>query len=389
MANNNKSVDQLEAEQLARLVSIVGAGYRETGHKLESLSDLAKLPVLRKDELLQSQLNDPPFGMLKPEKIANIYQSPGPIYEPCLPGADPWRFGKFLRAVGIGHGDIVQNTFSYHFTPAGAMFETAAREVEATVFPAGPGQSWQQCEVAQAIKTTVYAGTPDFLAIILAKADEEGFDLSSIKRAAVSAGPLFPQLRQSYLDRDIVCRQCYGTADVGLIAYESEDCINGMFVDDDVIVEILSPGTSNPVPAGEIGEVVVTVLNESHPIVRFSVGDLSAFISETGDTHKRIAGWRGRADQATKVKGMFIRPEQVSAMVDRHPEIHRARVEVSFDGSNEWIDVKIESNLKDAKQFEDLARETLKLKTRVTVVDNGELPRDGILVSDLRENVAG
>ena len=384
MQNNNKSVDQLEAEQLSRLARIVGAE-----HKLESLSDLAKLPVLRKDELLKSQLSDPPFGMLKPAKIANIYQSPGPIYEPCLPGADPWRFGKFVRAIGIKRGDIVQNTFSYHFTPAGAMFESAARAVEATVFPAGPGQSRQQCEVAQAIKTTVYAGTPDFLNIILTKADEEGFDLSSIKRAAVSAGPLFPQLRQSYLERGIVCRQCYGTADVGLIAYESEDCIDGMFVDDDVIVEIVSPGTADPLPPGEIGEVVVTVLNEAHPVVRFSVGDLSAFMSETEDTQKRIVGWRGRADQATKVKGMFIRPEQVSAIVDRHPEINRARVEVSFDGSAEWIDVMLESNLKDAAQFETIVRETLKLKARITIVDDGDIPRDGILVSDLRENIAG
>ena len=386
MANINKSLDQLEAEQLSRLVRIVGAGHKNTGHKLESLSELAKLPVLRKDELLKSQLSDPPFGMLKPAKMANIYQSPGPMYEPRLPGADPWRFGKFLRAIGISDRDVVQNTFSYHFTPAGAMFESGAQEVEATVFPAGPGQSRQQCEVAQAIKTTVYAGTPDFLAIILAKADEEGFDLTSIKRAAVSAGPLFPQLRQSYLDRGIVCRQCYGTADVGLIAYETEDCIDGMFVDDDVIVEIVSPGTGDPLPAGEIGEVVVTVLNVAHPVVRFSVGDLSAYMNETGDTQKRIVGWRGRADQATKVKGMFIRPEQVSAMVDRHPEINRARVEISSDGRAEWIDVKLESKLKDAGQFEDLVRETLKLKARVTVVGDGDIPRDGILVSDLREN---
>ncbi len=382
MANNNKSADQLETEQLSRLVKIVGAE-----HKLDSLSDLTRLPVLRKDELLKSQLNDPPFGILKPEKIANIYQSPGPIYEPCLPGADPWRFGKFLRAIGIGSKDVIQNTFSYHFTPAGAMFETAAREVEATVFPAGPGQTRQQCEVAQAIKTTVYAGTPDFLNIILAKADAEGFDLSSIKRAAVSAGPLFPQLRQAYLDRGIVCRQCYGTADVGLIAYESEECIDGMFVDDDVIVEIVSPGTGNPLPVGEIGEVVVTVLDEMHPIVRFSVGDLSALMNQSADTQKRIVGWRGRADQATKVKGMFIRPEQVSAMVDQHPDIERARVEVSFDGSAERIDVKLESNLKDAEQFNALVQETLKLKARITVVDEGDIPRDGILVSDLRENV--
>ena len=407
MANNHKSVDQLEAEQLSRLVKILGTrhvgarhvgtgqvgtgqkdtGQQETGHKLESLSDLAKLPVLRKDELLRSQLSNPPFGLLKPGKIANIHQSPGPVYEPRLPGADPWRFGKFLRAIGIIDRDIIQNTFSYHFTPAGAMFETAAHAVQATVFPAGPGQSRQQCEVAQAIKTTVYAGTPDFLNIMLARADDEGFDLSTIKRAAVSAGPLFPQLRQSYLERGIVCRQCYGTADVGLIAYETEDCIDGMFVDDDVIVEIVSPGTAVPLPAGEIGEVVVTVLSEAHPVVRFSVGDLSAFMSETGDTQKRIVGWRGRADQATKVKGMFIRPEQVSAMVDRHPEIDRARVEVSFDGSTEWIDVKLESSLKDVGQLEELVRETLKLKARINVVDDGELPRDGILVADLRENV--
>jgi len=380
VANNHRSLDQLEAEQLARLVKIVGPE-----HALNSLSDLASLPVLRKDTLLQSQRDDPPFGLLKPAKIANIYQSPGPVYEPCVPGEDPWRFGKFVKAIGITDKDIVQNTFAYHFTPAGAMFETAARAVGAAVFPAGPGQSRQQCEVAQAIKATVYAGTPDFLNILLTKADAEGFDLSCIKRAAVSAGPLFPQLRQAYLDRGILCRQCYGTADVGLIAYESQDCIEGMFVDDDVIVEIVSPGTDDPLPHGEIGEVVVTVLSETHPIVRFSVGDLSAFMSETGDTQKRIVGWRGRADQATKVKGMFIRPEQVSALVDRHPDIARARVEVSFDGSVEWIDVKLESSLKDTKHFEDLVREILKLKARISVFDEGDLPRDGILVSDLRE----
>ena len=162
-----------------------------------------------------------------------------------------------------------------------------------------------------------------------------------------------------------------------------------MFVDDDVIVEIVSPGTGTPLPAGEIGEVVVTVLNEMHPIVRFSVGDLSAFMSESGDTQKRIVGWRGRADQATKVKGMFIRPEQVSAMVDRHPDIDRARVEVSFDGKVEWVDVQLESRVKEATQFEELVKETLKLSARVTVVDDGAIARDGVLVADLRENVAG
>lgn len=374
------SIDQLETTQLSILRGIVGPE-----HTLNSLDDLSALPVLRKADLLKSQLDDSPFGQLKPEKATNIYQSPGPIYEPQLPGVDPWRFGKFVRAMGVNHTDIVQNTFAYHFTPAGAMFETAARSVDATVFPAGPGQTRQQCEVAQAIKTTVYAGTPDYLHVILNKADEDGFDLSHIKHAAVSAGPLFPQLRQGYLDRGIVCRQCYGTADVGLIAYETADCIDGMFVDDEVIVEIVSPGTGNPLPAGEIGEVLVTVLNTAHPIIRFSVGDLSAVMSEAGDTQKRIVGWRGRADQATKVRGMFIRPEQVSELVSRHPDIDRARVEVSFDGSAEHIDVQLESSQKDPARFEEMVRDALKLKARITVVNNGDLPRDGVLVADLRE----
>lgn len=376
----HSSIDQLEANQLSRLSSIVGLDF-----KLDTLDDLSKLPVLRKSDLLKSQLADPPFGLLKPAKAVNIYQSPGPIYEPGFAGEDPWRFGKFLRAIGIGHTDTVQNTFAYHFTPAGAMFETAARAVDATVFAAGPGQTRQQCEVAQSIKTTVYAGTPDYLNVMLTLADEEGFDLSCIKHAAVSAGPLFPQLRQAYLERGIVCRQCYGTADVGLIAYESADCIEGMFVDDDVIVEIVSPGTGDALPNGEIGEVLVSVLNEAHPVIRFSVGDLSAFMKETGDTQKRIVGWRGRADQATKVRGMFIRPEQVSDMVSRHAEIDRARVEVSFDGKTEHIDVKIESSVKEPAQFAEWVRESLKLKTRITVVDNGHIPRDGVLVADLRE----
>lgn len=380
--HDRSGIDQLEARQLSRLSSIVGPE-----HTLNTLDDLANLPVLRKSDLLKSQRSDPPFGLLIPEKATNIFQSPGPIYEPQLPGTDPWRIGKFLRAIGIDHTDTVQNTFAYHFTPAGAMFESGARAVDATVFPAGPGQTKQQCDVAQAIKTTVYAGTPDYLGLILKKADEEGIDLSSIKHAAVSAGPLFPQLRQGYLDRAIACRQCYATADVGLIAYETSACIDGMFVDDDVIVEIVSPGTGDLLPFGEIGEVVVTVLNESYPIIRFAVGDLSAFMQESGDTQKRIVGWRGRADQATKVRGMFIRPEQVSDMVNHHPDIDRARVEVSFDGSVEHIDVKLECSQSDSSQFEQLVQETLKLKARISVVKTGELPRDGILVADLREQV--
>ncbi|MGB4114011.1 MAG: AMP-binding protein, partial [Yoonia sp.] len=297
---NTKSHDQREAEQLAILRTLL-----PTDTVMNGLSDLSSLPVLRKDALLKAQSTTPPFGAIKTRNVANIYQSPGPIYEPGGSSPDWWRFGRFLAAMGLGQDDIVQNTFAYHFTPAGAMFESAAKAVGATVFPAGPGQTRQQAEVAAAIGTTTYAGTPDYLGAILAKGDELGLDLSRINKAAVSAGPLFPQLRAAYLDRGITCRQCYGTADVGLIAYETADCIDGMFIDDGVIVEIVTPGTGTPVPHGEIGEVLVTVLNPDYPLIRFSVGDLSAIMPDAGPV-KRIVGWRGRADQAAKVKGMFI-----------------------------------------------------------------------------------
>jgi len=304
-----------------------------------------------------------------------------------LAQADYWRFGRFAAAIGIGPSDIVQNTFAYHFTPAGAMFDAAARSTGAVVFPAGPGVSTQQAEVAASIGTTAYAGTPDFLLRILEKGDELGLDLSRIKRAAVSAGPLFPQLREAYDARGILCRQCYGTADVGLIAYETQTRTNGMVVDDDVIVEIVSPGTGEPLADGEIGEVVVSVLNPAHPIIRFSVGDLSAIATDGDDTDGlRIVGWRGRADQATKVKGMFVRPEQVSALVTRADGVERARVEVSFDGKSDVIEVKLESAGTDPAHFETLVQDVLKLRATVTMVGLGELPRDGVLVADLRDH---
>lgn len=379
LSHSQLSADAREAQQLAKLQSLAGPDVQ-----IESLSDVTKLPVTRKDTLLQSQADNPPFGLLKPKGMSHIFQSPGPIYEPGFDSADPWRFGRFLAAIGVGADDVVQNTFAYHFTPAGAMFESAARAAKAVVFPAGPGNSRQQAQVASVIGTSVYAGTPDFLQIILQKADEEGFDLSALKHAAVSAGPLFPQLRQAYADRGIACRQCYGTADVGLIAYEAAEMTDGMFVDDDILLETVSPGTGDPVAAGEIGEVVVTVLSGAYPMARFSVGDLSAIVPSNGDTQPRIVGWRGRADQAAKVRGMFIRPEQVSDLVNRHEGIDRARVEVSTDGMADQILVKLESGSGQAEDFAALVQETLKLKAQIAVVAQGELPRDGILVSDLR-----
>lgn len=241
--------------------------------------------------------------------------------------------------------------------------------------------------MAAAIGTTTYAGTPDYLAAILAKGDELGLDLSRINKAAVSAGPLFPQLRTQYEERGILCRQCYGTADVGLIAYETAESIDGMIIDDGVIVEIVTPGTGIRVPHGEIGEVLVTVLNPDYPLIRFSVGDLSAIMPDTGPT-KRIVGWRGRADQAAKVKGMFIRPEQIATLLERHPEIERARVEVQFDGKTDQLEVKLETENSDVAGYAASVAEILKLRANIVIVAKGALPRDGVVISDLRPMVS-
>ncbi len=375
-----KTQHDLKAEQLQQLNSMLPADLQ-----LATLADLATLPVLRKGDLLAGQAERPPFGQVPVQNVTNIYQSPGPIYEPGGSSPDWWRFGRFLAAIGCDDTDVAQNTFAYHFTPAGAMFESAARSVGTTVFPAGPGNTRQQAEVAAAIGTTVYVGTPDYLNAILAKGEELGIDLSRINKAAVSAGPLFPQLRQAYEDRGITCRQCYGTADVGLIAYETAESTDGMVIDDGVIVEIVMPGTGTPLPHGEIGEVLVTVLNPDYPLIRFSVGDLSAIMPRSdADTVSpdRIVGWRGRADQATKVKGMFIRPEQVASLMAENPDITRARVEVDFDGTKDQVTVKIEGGQPDAIRAS--VAEILKLSAAVVKVDDGDLPRDGILVSDLR-----
>jgi phenylacetate-CoA ligase len=373
----------VDAVKLARLNALLGPD-----QQLNCLAELAGLPVTRKDELLQAQAENPPFGGHRPAGLSHIFQSPGPIYEPGLAKDDFWRFGQFMREVGLSAADVVLNTFSYHFTPAGAMFEAGARMNGAVVLPTGPGNTRQQAEVAAATGATAYAGTPDFLQIILERAKEGGFDLSAIKTAFVSAGPLFPALRQAYEDNGILCRQCYGTADVGLIAYETASCINGMVIDEGVIVEIVFPGTATPVPHGEIGEVVVTVLSPVHPIIRFSVGDLSAFATDTdpsGETRARIVGWRGRADQATKVKGMFIRPEQVSQLVANCSDIMRARVEVSNDGTSDQIEVKLECASGDPQTFESMITDIIKLRSQITMVAVGSLPRDGVLVSDLRD----
>ncbi|MBU3032032.1 phenylacetate--CoA ligase family protein [Paracoccus marinaquae] len=349
---------------------------------------LARLPVIRKAELFEAQKKAPPFGGYTTRRAAefdHVFQSPGPIYEPGRREGDWWRLGRFMHASGVGRGDIVQNCFGYHLTPAGMMFDSAARAVDAAVLPAGTGQTDLQVRAAVDIGTTCYAGTPDFLKVILDRADGMGERLG-FTRAVVSGGALFPSLRQDYADRGIVTRQCYATADLGLIAYETE-ALDGMVVDEGVIVEIVRPGTGDPVPEGEVGEVLVTTLNPDYPLLRFATGDLSATISGTspcGRTNMRIKGWMGRADQTTKIKGMFVRPEQVAALVARHPEIARARVIAERDGEMDVMTVQLESTADGPDAYAASVADTLKLKGRVQIVPPGSLPNDGKVIEDRR-----
>ncbi|MDP5218375.1 phenylacetate--CoA ligase family protein [Ruegeria sp. 2205SS24-7] len=355
---------------------------------ITSVEALAALPVLRKSDLTQAQAAQRPFGgfTVKPASgFPHIFQSPGPVYEPGGTDHDWWRMGRFLHALGIGQGDIIQNCFGYHLTPAGMIFESGARAVGAAVLPAGTGQTELQVTAARDIGCTAYAGTPDYLKIILDKADEMGVTLNFTK-AAVGGGALFPSLRQDYKDRGITCLQCYATADLGNIAYESA-AMEGMIIDEHVIVEIVTPGTGKPVAPGEVGEVVVTTLNPDYPLIRFATGDLSAVmpgISPCGRTNLRIKGWMGRADQTTKIKGMFVRPEQVAALVEKHDEIVKARVIAARQGEMDTMTVQIESAGGDGNAYARSVAEVLKLKGAIEVVAPGSLPRDGLVIEDQR-----
>lgn len=351
---------------------------------------LAKLPVIRKSALMDAQAQEPPlggFGVHAASGYAYLFQSPGPVYEPGQTARDWWRGARFLHACGIGAGDIVQNCFSYHLTPAGLMFDNAARAVGAAVVPAGTGQTELQAQAAAAIGVTGYAGTPDYLKVILDKADEQGLDLSRITKAAVTGGALFPSLRQEYADRGVVCRQCYATADLGNVAYESE-AMEGMIVEEGVLVEIVTPGTGDPVREGDVGEVVVTTFNTDYPFIRFATGDLSAVLpgeSPCGRTNMRIKGWTGRADQTAKVRGMFVRPEQVAAFVAKHPEIKKARVVVTRAGHRDEMTVQVETDETDIAALESSAQEVLKVKGRIEQTEPGTLPKDGKVIDDQRE----
>ncbi len=379
------------AKALPRQIALAKGltGYTESLGEIDESSvadaaSLSALPVLRKSDLVTLQAEEPPFGGLAAGGAQRLFQSPGPIYEPARISKDWWRLGRFLHAAGIGPDDVVQNCFGYHLTPAGHIFENGADAVGAAVIPAGTGQTELQVQAARSLGATAYAGTPDYLNVILEKSDEMGVTLG-IARAVVSGGALFPSLRDWYAGRGVACLQCYATADLGLIAYESP-AMEGMIVDEGVIVEIVTPGTGDPVPDGEVGEVVVTSLNPDYPLIRFATGDLSAVMpgqSPCGRTNMRIKGWMGRADQTTKIKGMFVRPEQVAEFVANTEGVARARVIAIRQGESDRMTVRVEGEGLDTDALAARAREVFKLGADIEVTE--ALPRDGVVIEDQRK----
>ena len=365
---------------------------------LKGLDDLISIPVSRKSDLIIEQQKNPPFANLNVSDITNfahIYRSPGPIYDLDGHTKDWWRFSRALHAANIGYGDIVQNCFSYHFTPAGAMFEEAANILKCTVFPAGGKNTDLQIEVMNTIGTTAYVGVPDFLKIILDKAEENKISLPNLKKAMVTGGPLFPNVAKSFKERGIQVRQCYGTADLGLVAYEAAEN-EGMVIDENVILEIVKPGTGKPLKDGEVGEVVVTVLNNYElPIIRFATGDLSAILEgkcSTGRTNKRIKGWMGRADQTTKVRGMFVQPSQVNKILENLYLNNKARLIVSRLNEKDELHIKIEADISDSTELSSIKtkiseqiKHIINLRGTVEIVPVNSLPNDGKVIDDTRD----
>ena len=361
--------------------------------ELKSLADLSRVPITRKSELISRQAAMRPFGGLTaiPDgELKYIFSSPGPIYEPQSMGADYWRFARTLFAAGFRKQDLVHNCFSYHLTPAGSMAESGAHALGCTVIPAGVGQTDLQVQTIHDLKATAYIGTPSFLKIILEKAEASNVDVSSINKALVS-GEAFPASTRAFLlERGIKAMQCYGTADLGLIAYESGDD-SGLIIDEGVFLEIVRPGTGDVVPDGEVGEIVVTTFNSTYPLIRFATGDLSAIMqgqSPCGRTNRRIKGWMGRADQTAKVRGMFIHPEQVDQVVKRHPEIQKARLLIKWLDESDQMTLHCEvsgtasDELKQAISVS--LRDLCKIRGEVVLAEIGSLANDGVVISDER-----
>lgn len=363
-----------------------------------SRAALASLPVLRKPELMERQAAHPPFGgFADPAHLrgGRVFMSPGPIWEPQGLMADPGQAARAFFAIGVRPGDVVHNAFAYHMTPGGFILDEGARALGCTVFAAGTGNTDTQVEAAAILKPSVFCSTPDFLKVLLDRAAEMGKDMSSIRRGMVSGGALFPSLREAYRERGVDVFQCYATAEFGVIAYESAapggGPTPGMILSENMIVEIVRPGTGDPVPEGEVGELVITCLNPAYPLVRLGTGDLSAVLpgqSPCGRTGTRIRGWMGRADQRTKVKGMFVDPRQIAEVVARHPAVARARLVVGRDGAMDAMTLQVEPTggaAPDTAAIEASLRDVTKIGGRVTVAAPGTLPNDGKVIADERD----
>lgn len=399
-----RSEAEREADLFRRLPDIIRNAMNTPGYAahlegikpsdISSRAALAQVPLLRKSDLPALQTKAPPLGNLVagyPRAFSRLFTSPGPIFEPEPDHEDPWRGARALYAAGIREGDIVLNTFSYHLTPGGFIFDGAARALGCPVIPAGPGNVEQQLDLIEAYRPRAYLGTPDFLKILLDAAAKAGRDISCIRRAVVS-GAAFPKTLQNEIaGRGIAAYQAFATADLGFIAYESP-ARDGLIVNENIILEIVTPGTGTPVAPGDVGEIVVTSLSPHHPWIRLALGDLSKVIageSACGRTNMRIAGWMGRADQTTKVKGMFVRPEQIVEIGRRHPELLRLRLVVTREDETDIMTLKAEvENIARRTRFADEIGNTLrtvsKLGGRVELVPAASLPNDGKIISDER-----
>ena len=401
-----------EAALLAALPVQIAHAQKNAPAFAESLNDihaanitsraaLAKLPVIRKYELLEKQkisraAGGSVFGGFSAvrygRQMPRVFSSPGPLYEPEGSRADYWRMARAIAAAGFKSGELIHNCFSYHFTPAGSMMETGAHALGCTVFPGGIGQTEQQVQTMAELAPAGYIGTPSFLKIILEKATEMGVALPSVKKALVSGEAFPPSLRDWMTERGVTAYQCYATADVGLIAYETS-ARQGLVIDEGVIVEIVRPGTGDPVPEGEVGELVITSLNPDYPLIRFGTGDLSAILSghcPTGRTNQRIKGWMGRADQTTKVRGMFVHPGQVAEVVKRFPSALRARLVVQGEMANDSMALHVETTAASGAEAElkaqiaEAIRDITKLRSDVHLVAPGTLANDGKVIEDAR-----
>ena len=399
-----RSPEEREAEQLQRVRDVVAHARSRSRYWGELLADvdpqairergdLAQLPLTRKADIPGRQAADAPFGGMEAapmEELAHVFQSPGPIFEAAETKGDYWRFGRAFWAAGLRPGQLVHNTFSYHLTPAGMMMDSGARAVGCPVFPAGIGNTDVQVEAIERLRPPVYGGTPSFLKALLDKGDELGRDVSSIAHALVGGEPLSGSLRDEMGQRGVQVLQAFATAELGLVAYESE-ALDGLITDEDVLLEVVRPGSGEPVAEGEVGEMVVTVLRAgAFPVIRFATGDMTAFLpgaSPCGRTAPRIKGWMGRANQTTKVKGMFVTPEQINAIMARHAEIQRARLVVTRDQEKDAMTLHVEAATSDAA-FADKVAESLQAVTKmrgdVKLAGEGELPNDGKVIADER-----